>query len=329
MADVAGKPRFDRRSESVNGSFPLGHIDMNEPRLAIGTPRKLPKASQLEGRVVVLDVAFAGAQSGGFEKVTLPFIRGLGDRLRAWVDHHDHEEHARFKNDPRFVLSTKAEHGACPELINEALVERIGPIDTVCCHNDFDGLASAAKWMRGGTEPYAGCDADARAIDTRLGEPSERARIIDRALRARQRDMALYEFVVRALAKGLEDRVLWEHIVAASKELEPIETETQKVSEKYVTLGSHVVGIDVTGHEPAIDKTLLLLLGQEKTKVSLIVDRDTVSVAAAFDSGYNFLQLFGVAGGMPTRISLPKTRLPQILEALGCAPNGSALLRPV
>jgi hypothetical protein len=141
--------------------------------------------------------------------------------------------------------------------------------------------------------------------------------------------MALYEFVVRALAKGLEDRILWEHIVAAAKELEPIETETHKVSEKYVPLGSHVVGIDVTGHEPAIDKTLLLLLGQEKSKVSLIIDRDTVSVAAAFDSGYNFLQLFGVVGGMPTRISLPKTRLPQILEALGCAPNGGALLRPV
>jgi hypothetical protein len=313
----------------VNGSFPLGHFDLNQPRLAIGTPRKLPKPGQLEGRVVVLDVAFAGAQAGGFDKVTMPFIRGLGERLRAWVDHHDHEEQERFKNDPRFVLSTKAEHGACPELIDPPLVERIGPIETICCHNDFDGFASAAKWIRGGIEAYPGCDADARAIDTRLGEPSERARIVDRALRGRPRDNALYEFVVRALVSGLEDRILWEHIVAAAKELEPIETETKKVSERYVQLGPKVVGIDVTGHEAPVDKTLLLLLGQEKNAVSLIIDRETVSVAAAFDSGYNFLTLFGVAGGMPTRISLPKTKLPLILDALGCPSDAGSRLRPV
>jgi hypothetical protein len=305
----------------------LGQSISDVPRLAIGTPRKLPKASHLEGRVVVLDVAFAGAQAGGFDKVTLPFIRALGDRLRAWVDHHDHEEHARFRDDPRFVLATKAEHGACPEMIDPALVERIGSVDTVCCHNDFDGLASAAKWIRGGIEAYPGCDADARAIDTRMGEPSEPARIIDRALRARPRDHALYEYVVRALTSGLSDRILWEPIAAAAHELEPIENETKRVSEGYVHLGSNVVGIDVTGHERPIDKTLLLLLGQEKNTISLVLDRDTVSVAARFDSGINFLQLFGVAGGMPTRISLPRTKLGSILEALGCSPAASALMK--
>src|SRR5512133_3840341 len=100
------------------------------PLLSFSTPRKLPRPNQLEGRVVVLDIAFAAAGShGGFDKVTLPLIRGLGDRLRAWVDHHDHAEHARFSADPRFVLTCKAVHGACPELIDPALVERIGPYD--------------------------------------------------------------------------------------------------------------------------------------------------------------------------------------------------------
>lgn len=306
----------------------VGSLIQTEPNLAIGTPRRLPKASSLKGRVVVLDVAFAGAQSGGFEKVTLPFIRGLGERLRAWVDHHDHDAHARFKDDPRFVLSTKAQHGACPEMIDEALVDRVGPIDTICHHNDFDGLASAAKWMRGGVEPYPGCDADARCIDTRLGEPSQRATVIDRALRARPRDLTLYEFVVRAMAKGLEDPMLWEQIVAAAKEMVPIENETKRVAERYAHLGGRVVGIDVTGHSASIDKTLLLLLGQERDTVSLVVDRDTVSVAARFDSGLNFLQLFAVSGGMPTRISLPKSRLPGILQALGCPASSLVLLRP-
>ncbi|HEY5956441.1 MAG TPA: hypothetical protein VIV60_07815 [Polyangiaceae bacterium] len=299
------------------------------PSLAIGTPRRLPKASSLSGRVVVLDVAFAGAQSGGFEKVTLPFIRGLGDRLRGWVDHHDHDEHERFKTDPRFVLCTKAEHGACPEMIDEQLVERIGPVDTICHHNDFDGLASAAKWMRDGVEPYPGCDADARAIDTRLGVPSPRAVTIDRALRARPRDQALYEFIVRAMAKGLNDSALWHPIEQAAKEMEPIESETKRVAEGYKHLGGRVVGIDVTGHGSHIDKTLLLLLGQEQDTISLVIDRDTVSVAARFDSGLNFLQMFDVSGGMPTRISLPKSRLSSILSALGCPSDAASLMRPV
>ena len=57
----------------------------------------------------MLDVAFASdAASGGFEKITLPFIEQLGPRLAGWVDHHDHVMHARYRDDPRFVLSTKA-----------------------------------------------------------------------------------------------------------------------------------------------------------------------------------------------------------------------------
>ena len=55
----------------------------------------------------------------------------------------------------------------------------------------------------------------------------------------------------------------------------------------------------------AEDKTLLLLLGQEREPVSIVVDRDSVSVAARFDSGLNFVERFGLAGGMPTRVSLP------------------------
>ena len=68
---------------------------MIRAELAFATPRKLPKASALKGRVVVLDVAFASeASGGGFEKITKPFIDGLGPRLAAWVDHHDHALHA-------------------------------------------------------------------------------------------------------------------------------------------------------------------------------------------------------------------------------------------
>src|SRR5438552_18983846 len=101
------------------------------PDLAFASPRKLPKPADLRGRVVVLDVAFASeASSGGFEKITRPFIEGLGPRLARWVDHHDHVLHARYKADPRFVLATKQEHGACPEMVTPAIVAETGPVDT-------------------------------------------------------------------------------------------------------------------------------------------------------------------------------------------------------
>ncbi|HEY6557230.1 MAG TPA: hypothetical protein VI072_08150 [Polyangiaceae bacterium] len=285
--------------------------------LAFGTPRKLPRAQQLAGKVVVLDVAFAGGVGGGFQQVTKPFIDALGPRLRAWVDHHDHEAHVQYRDDPRFVLATKAEHGACPEMIDEALVARVGTIDTVVCHTDFDGLASAAKWIRYGVEPYPGCDDDARAIDTRIGQPSAVADRIDRALRGRPRDMALFGVIVRHLSSGLEDAALWESIDRAAAELLPVEQETRRAAQAYQRFEPGIAVVDVARGYTKVDKTLLLLLGQERETVSVVLDQDNVSVAAAFDSGKNFVDLFRLGGGMPTRVSLPRTRAREVLTALG------------
>ncbi|MEO7038347.1 MAG: hypothetical protein ABI548_30535 [Polyangiaceae bacterium] len=294
--------------------------------LAFGTPRKLPRASSVLGRVAVLDIAFAGAGSGGgFPKITLPFIDGLGERLRAWVDHHDHEAHVNYAEDPRFVLSTKAEHGACPEMITEELVARVGVVDTIVCHTDFDGLASAAKWMRRGIESYPGCDDDARAIDTRMGTPSKTADRFDRALRARPRDEGLFGLIVRHLATGLADSSLWEQIDRAAEDLIPIERETRRAAERYVRLSPGVAYLDLGSEFTRVDKTLLLLLGQEREAVSVVVDRDNVSIAARFDSGLNFVTLLNLGGGMPTRVSVPRTRLPEVMRALGVDPAAAGV----
>jgi len=296
--------------------------NMQPIEIAFGTPRKLPKARSVPGRVVVLDIAFAGAGStGGFEKITLPFIDGLGARLRAWVDHHDHEEHARYADDSRFVLSTKAAHPACPEMIDPELVARVGEIDTVLCHTDFDGLASAAKWMRGGHEPYEGCDADARAIDTRMGKPSRAAERIDRAIRARPRDQGLLGLIVRHLTDNLADAGLWKVIDEAARELIPIEQETRRAARGYQRLAPGVAFVDVGRGFGKLDKTLLLLLGQDREPVSVVLDGESVAVAARFDSGYNFLELFGLPGGMPTRVSVHRSRLPDVLTALRVSPD--------
>ena len=297
--------------------------------LAFASPRKLPRARDLSGRVVVLDVAFASeASSGGFEKITLPFIEQLGPRLAGWVDHHDHVMHARYRGDARFVLATKAEHGACPEMVTPEVIARIGSVDTIVCHTDFDGLCSAAKWLRGGVEPYPGADVDARAIDTRTAAPGPLGERFDRALRARPRDTALAGLVVRHLAAGLEDASLWEPIDRAASELAPIEDATRRVAAGYSVVElterkgvppavRSLAFLDATPHHGRYDKTLLLLLGQERAGVALVVDTDTVTVAARFDSGLSFLELLGLSGGMPTLVSIPKKRLQETLERVG------------
>ena len=307
------------------------------------TPRRLPKVGEARGRVVVVDVAFASeASGGGFEKITRPFIDELGPRLAAWVDHHDHVLHAEYANDPRFVLSTKAEHGACPELIDEALVERIGPVDTIVCHTDFDGIASAAKWLRGGLEPYPGCDDDARAIDTRIGTPSARAQRFDGAIRARGRDHGLLTVILRHLTQGLTDETLWAPIDAAASEFDAQRAEARKIAAGYKRIDLAKGWRPTPAHKPVhdlayllvpekhgrYDKTELLLLGQQRAPIAVLVDGDTATFAASFESGIDFLARFKLSGGMPTLVSMPAKRLAECLRALGVGEDDIALRVP-
>jgi hypothetical protein len=302
--------RDPRRALKVPGVMAM-------PFIAFGTPRKLPRPRDLAGRVVVLDIAFAaGAGGASFEKTTLPFISGLGDRLAMWVDHHDHLMHAQYAGDPRFVLRTKAEHGACPEMVTPELVARAGAIDTICCHTDFDGLCSAAKWIRGGEEPYPGADDDARAIDTRLGKPSERALVVDRALRARPRDDGMRGLIVRFLAQGGDDRDVFRTLTEAAEDLRPREEAARRVA-KLFEVHNDVAFVRVPEADHPYDKTLLLMLGQERARISVVCDASALTIAARFDSGVDLLELFGLEGGMPTVVSVTPKELPDVLSKLG------------
>jgi hypothetical protein len=299
--------------------------DLLRAELAFASPRKLPKPKDLKGKVVVLDVAFASeAASGGFDKVTRPFIEGLGSRLVAWIDHHDHVLHEQYKKDPRFILATKAEHGACPEMVTPEIVERTGPVDTIVCHTDFDGLCSAAKWLRRGVEPYPGSDDDARAIDTRMKIPGPIGQRFDRAIRARPRDTSLFGIVVRHLARGLEDASLWEAIDRAGAELQPLEERAREIAKRYVVVQGKdgpVAFVDASDGHARYDKTLLLLMGQERARVAIVRDDENLTLAARFDSGISFLDLLGLSGGMPTLVSVQAQRMGEALEKLGIAPG--------
>lgn len=279
------------------------------------TPRTLPNANTLVGRVVVLDIAFA-AEGGGssFNKVTLPFLKNLGSRLAAWVDHHDHERHVDYRQDPRFILSTKAEHGGCPEIITPELVARIGPVDTVAMHVDLDGLYSGAKWVLGGVEPYVGADADARAVDTRQGKASRIACTIDWALRARFRDENLKHRILQFLIARTQAPHHFEVIESIARQIEPLLIQAKKIAERYRVDGN-VAYVEAKSSLP-YDKTELLLLGQEKAPIAVVNDTGSLSIAADFDSGLDFVRLLGLGGGMPTRVSVPESRREEVMGKL-------------
>ena len=246
---------------------------MRFPHLAFGSPRLLPKPEKVPGRVVVLDIAFAATvgTSVSCDLVTRPFLDGRGDRRAAWIDHHDHEKHAQFAGDPRFVLSTKAEHGACPEMVTPELVRTTGPIDSILTHVDLDGLYAAAKWILAGVEPYKGADDDARAVDTRVGTPGPIATRIDRALRAKFRDDQLKRAVVHFLVDGMKPGPHDDVIADAAAEFERRDARTQELAKRF-TLRGRVAVVDTAGAAGQFDKTDLLLAGQAKAPVSIVRD---------------------------------------------------------
>jgi len=270
---------------------------------------------------VVLDIAFAATvgTSVSFELTTQPLLTALGDRLAAWVDHHDHEKHVAFADDPRFVLATKAQHGACPEMVTPELVRLTGPIDCILTHVDLDGLYSAAKWILEGKEPYRGADDDARAVDTRIGTPGAIATRIDRALRAKFRDDQLKRAVVQFLTGGMQSGVHDDVIRDAAAEFERRDAKTQELAKRY-TIRGRVAIVDTAGAAGQFDKTDLLLAGQQKAAVSIVRDSGMLTIAASFESGWNFVALFELGGGMPTRITIPELKVDQVIAKINDAP---------
>jgi len=87
-----------------------------------------------------------------------------------------------------------------------------------------------------------------------------------------------------------------------------------------------IAGDEATARGERYDRTQLLLLGQERASVALLVDRDNLTLAAPFDSGVNFLKLLGLSGGMPTLVSVPKARLGEALAGLGVGADDASRL---
>jgi hypothetical protein len=198
-------------------------------------------------------------------------------------------------------------------MIDPELVRDTGPIDTILAHFDLDGLYAAAKWLLGGREPYPGADDDARAVDTRIGEIGAEAERIDKALRAHYRDEALKQRIIRYLITGLPPGGDRDAIVTAASDYDRTALGAREIAERY-RVEHDVAIVEIPSGAGEFDKTELLLLGQERAKVAVVVDGANVSIAAPFDSGLDFVALLELGGGMPTRVNIPNKRL---ADALG------------
>jgi hypothetical protein len=139
--------------------------------------------------------------------------------------------------------------------------------------------------------------------------------MIDRALRGRPRDDALKGLVVRFLAQGAGDRTLFSEIRKAAEHLHRMEREAKRLSARFVIEGD-VALCDARDRSGPYDKTELLLLGQAQAPIALVYDETTVTMAARFDSGIDLVELLGLGGGMPTRVSVPLKQLDEVRAAL-------------
>lgn len=248
-------------------------------------PGSLP-APPAEGRVAVVDVAFAGGEN--FERSTLPFLDALGDRLAIWIDHHEHPVGwARFRDDPRFLLVPNRVAHACPELVTPEVVRRAGPVDVVVAHADLDGLLSAVKFLRGGEAPWPEADEDARAADSpgRGHAYSARARLLSEALdhaaaelRTAQREKLRQEIVAALAGSGipaaLQKRI--EELARAHEEaLEPVEGLAATAREE--AAGVLVVRVPKALARP-LKKALLSRL-EEQAPVGVVIEGRAVTAA--------------------------------------------------
>ena len=277
-------------------------------------PFRLPSPTDLGQSVVVLDIGFCATQGDrSYESITKPFIDGLGDRLKLWVDHHSHDRHLDFIDDPRFILVSRTQYPGCPELVTKARVIQAGFVDTIVCHSDFDGIASAAKFLLGGVEPYPGCDADARAIDSRIGTASARALRLASALAIRH-DEPMLRMVLSSLLRPSEPSAVQRAIDDAAQKYSDRLARTHEAVNHGERIGVAWL-VDARKCKRHIDRTQALLLAQERSVYGIFIGQDgRVSIATKMDTEIDLTAVFSMHGGMRNRVTLPLKRLAEVLS---------------
>jgi len=292
-------------------------------RFGVLDARKLPSADTLAGRVVVLDIRL---------------------RLRGWgfvVRRRHHPLHQRSGQPPGRLGGSPRPRAPCRlrsrsafSLVEQgrarglprddsrrSLSPRWGRWTRGHAHG-FDGLYAGAKWVLGGIEPYEGADADARAVDTRRGEPGPIATRIDRALRARFRDETL-KYRVNPVPGGADqgpsllggDRARGApHRSAAGAGPQDCRALRGRRNVAYVEAApTHPTTRPSCCCWPAA------------RAVAVVRDSGSLAIAADFESGLDLIKLFDLGGGMPTRVSVPDSRLEEVLKKLAETVKGKGV----
>jgi hypothetical protein len=108
--------------------------------------------------------------------------------------------------------------------------------------------------------------------------------------------------------------VHWDEIDRVAREIDPLLEEAARLARGY-QIRDGVAYLDVSGAR-GYDKTELLLIGQARAPVSVIRDAGSLTIAADFASGLDFVKLFDLGGGMPTRVTVPDSRREEVLRKL-------------
>jgi hypothetical protein len=259
--------------------------------LFVEQPGSLPPAP--DGRVAVVDLAFAGGDN--FERVTLPFLEALGDRLAIWIDHHEHPVGwARVRGDPRFLLVPNREAHACPELVTPEVVKRAGLVDVVVAHADLDGLLSAVKFLRGGNSPWPEADEDARASDSpgRGHAITEFGRLLQdslgeaqASLRTKQRETLRQDLLsaLVALPKPLPAALRARMVQLANDHAKTVAPARELAAQAR----EEAKGVLVVRVPKDLGRTLkkeLLFLLEERAKVGVVVEGKSITAATFQES---------------------------------------------
>jgi hypothetical protein len=133
-------------------------------------------------------------------------------------------------------------------------------------------------------------------------------------LRARFRDESLKHRILQYLIARTQAPHHFQEIDAAARLLDPLLEQAQRLAEQYRVEGD-VAYVEVKSGLP-YDKTELLLLGQKRALIAVVRDAGSLSIAADFESGLDFVKLFNLGGGMPTRVSVPEARRDEVLAKL-------------
>ena len=290
---------------------------VRSPRFAYLTPRTLPPAEKL----------------GGPRRRARHRLRERGGRARRSRRRRCRSSRARQRGSrpgsttttttatsttpaiPRFVLSTKAEHGACPEMVTPEVVRDAGP-------------GRHGRRAPRSRRALLGRQVGARRRRALRGRRRRRARRrhAPRRRRGRSRPASTARcgraFATRRSSTGSSSTwwrarrrpLLWEEIELAAREIDPLLDESAPPRRALRACATASPSSRPRGRAVRQDRAPAAGAGEraggDRARLGLAHHRGRLRV------GVRLRALFHLGGGMPTRVTVPEARLNEVMTKL-------------